>query len=265
MSTELTAKDSLKILSTVDYLNSLDETQASIWILKYNDKITGASRDALLKELDKGVHKGIFNKPIETPADTTKLANTISASAGVMSSYAPTDRYKQAKVEFNSAVSNMNKIALNLQVIQDDYDTTNKLYLDSEERMNILVEDEYKDYPPAFLTLGLGKRHAFGEAANKNPELYKELKDYKQEMVKLDAQLGFKEHGGVGYSHVYERQNINTPAEKQYPFMQYKQAKGLLHKTLKALNIFEGDSSKTVLPEEFLEGQGYQTLTLEEE
>ena len=34
---------------------------------------------------------------------------------------------------------------------------------------------------------------------------------------------------------------------------------------VKVLNIFEGDSAKTVLPEEFLSNTGYNTLTLEEE
>lgn len=265
MSTELTAKDSLKILSTVDYLNSLDETQASIWMLKYNDKITGASRDALLKELDKGVHKGVFNKPIETPADTTKLASTINTSAGVMSSYAPVTRYKEAKSQFNSAVNQMNKIALNLQLAQDDYDAASKVFADDEQRMNILIEDEYKDYPPALLTLGLGKKQAFGEVASKNPELHERLLSNKKSMVYLDSQLGFKNHGNIGDENEVRQRSKFLPSNEKHLYLQYNDSKDHMFKALKELNIFEGDSSKTVLPEEFLNNTGYNTLTLEEE
>ena len=73
----LNAKDSLKILDTVSYLEGIDKTQASIWMLKFNDRITGDSREALLKELDKGIHKGVFNQVIATDTDTTDLSNTV--------------------------------------------------------------------------------------------------------------------------------------------------------------------------------------------
>ena len=218
----------------------------------------------MLKELDKGVHKGVFNKPIETPADTTKLASTINTSAGVMSSYAPTGRYKEAKLKFDNTVNEMNQVALGLQIIQDDYSSTKKSYLEDEERMRILVEDEYKDYPTGSYFIG-GPGYAFAKVADKNPELHQRLKLNKRKLISLDSKLGYKEHGMAGSATVYQKQNVDTPFEDQLPFNQYNIKERAMLKALKELNIFEGDSAKTVLPEEFLNNAGYNTLTLEEE
>ena len=267
-SIELTAKDSLKILSTVNLLNNLDETAASIFMLKYGEAINNSPqpvKEALFKELDKGPHKGVFNKPIDDPSEVFNIANTIGAPSGVMSSYAPPDRYEKAKLNFNNAINNMNKIALNLQIVQDDYDAASKSYLDSEERMNILVEDEYMNYPPALFTLGLGKKQAFSEVANKNPELYKKLSADKKNMIALDAQLGFPKHGSMGEESKARQRAKGLPVDQKPMYLQYYDAKSKILESLKTLNIFEGDSAKTVLPEEFLSNTGYNTLTLEEE
>ena len=129
--------------------------------------------------------------------------------------------------------------------------------------MNILVEDEYKDYPPALFTLGFGKKQAFGEVAINNPDLYSSLKAKKAKMISIDAQLGFKKHGDIGQDSKH-RQEAKLGKEK-LPYLEYLEQKKILQSSLKTLNIFEGDSSKTTLPEAFLMGQEYQTLTLEEE
>jgi len=261
----LTAQDSLNIMDAVDLLNEMDATGASIWGMQHLEKIPEHRRDLLLKELSKGKHKNLFNKPIETAQDTTNLSNAIVSKGGTMSTYAPSDKYQEAKLKFNNAVSEMNKVALGLQVVKDDYDAESKLYAGNEERMNILVEDEYKDYPPALFTLGFGKKHAFGEVVNKNPELYKNLKDSKATMKSLDAKLGYLNHGMPGQSNDVRNTYRNAPREEKPLYLQYGEAKGDIFKALKELNIFEGNSSKTVLPEEFLNNTGYNTLTLEEE
>ena len=114
----LNAKDSLKILDTVSYLEGVDKTQASIWMLKYNDRINGDAREALFKELDKGVHKGVFNQVIAAETDTTDLSNTVKSPVGTMNTYAPVDRYKEAKAAFDNDLSNLNRYALGLQLKQ---------------------------------------------------------------------------------------------------------------------------------------------------
>ena len=82
-------------------------------------------------------------------------------------------------------------------------------------------------------------------------------------MISLDAQMGFKKHGDIGQDSKH-RQETKYGGEK-LPYLEYLEQKKVLQSSLKTLNIFEGDSSKTILPEEFLMGQDYQTLTLEEE
>ena len=263
---KLTAKDSLNIIEAVDYLNNAGPMQADAWWKSWSSQLDSTKRDAILKELSKGPHKGMFNKPIETEQDSVpSLVNNIKSKQGIMSTYAPADRYKEAKMNFDNSVTNMNLIALQLQVAQDEYDSLASAFTEEEKSMQILVEDKYKDYPPALLTLGLGRKDAFSRVALENPELHKSLKEKKQQMIELDSQLGFKMHGDIGAGNKFEKRALGMPSEEKNLFVQYKEAKQNMFKMLKTLNIFEGDSAKTILPQEFLESSGYNTLSLEEE
>ena len=267
---ELTAEDSLKILTTVNYLNSLDETKASIWMLQYGNKINNSPepiKEALFKELDKGVHKGLFNKPIETPVDTSKIANSINTKQGVMSTYAPVDKYKEVRVDFDNSVNKMNSVALQLQLAQDEYDSLASAFAEEEKSMQILIEDKYKDYTPALFTLGLGRKDAFNKVSQENPELSMSLHDKKRNMIKLDEQLGFKKHGEWGARNEAEvtYRHFDIDDSKKPLFIKWREAKADMMRHLDRLNIFEGDSAKTVLPDEWLIDQSYPTLTLEEE
>lgn len=287
----LTAQDSLNIMDAVDLLNEMDATGASIWGMQHLEKIPEHRRDLLLKELSKGKHKNLFNKPIETAQDTTNFANAIVSKGGTMSTYANPATYKKYKAEFMNAVNDYNQSSLEMQIMQSDLNDAMKNYNEAETRMNLIIEDEMIANDPIGPN-SVSKPFVLKGMLKKYPELAQELQENKNIMIRLDAELGFKQPFSDRYAKSSYEKNIsrismdedfnmrprstqstrvqmNVPQDfsvKEYTKLNLKRNK--LMQSLSSLNIFEGDQSKTVLPEEWIKSINageYTTLTLEEE
>jgi len=280
---EITAQDSLDIAQLTSMLNDLSAKDSKTWMSNNIDMISKnpAFQENFLIELNKtDAYKGKVNIDALNTLSKFSEDDTVTTSFGSKGLIShlvseSSDVYTRVNDTFNKALDSMNKQAIEMAILDEQFKTVKKRFDDNENRINMRYTEIMQKDSPSMSDIIPGvssykQEMAYKEAINENPKMKKSMQVDKKFLRDADAQLGFKylaDRNGAAYSAISNSDQINDKIKQKhglkkgdlFAFEKYKILKNRVEVALKSLNVYESDSTKTILPEEFFETYPYSS------
>ena len=251
----LTQQDSLLVLALVSDAKKMSAKEFEKILIEFGPSTKPHILDAVNKELSQ-VDK--FKSSFQNYNPDVNPETTDIIPDGAKHEYTSDEEYKGAKDNFNMALTAYNMKAMEMTSLKDDYARLEKEYFEKEDAIayhaNVMGA-----------TTGKRNRNLMLAMKEKYPDLFNEVKVLKKEIKSVRNHLGGitgakkegerfipfnkkDQHDAEMASRLAHEWGERKP-EYQLGIFEFKSVKEDLDKTLKILNAYEGDSTKTMIPD----------------
>ena len=268
---ELTEKESMLVLDIVADAKTLTNEELLSRLKTFGANAEPHLLTAINNELSKvPKFKSIYEKWNKLEDDDTTLI-TVQAPSGQKNKFANSEEYKIAKDNFNIALSEYNMVAMEMQTLQDDYDSLKTRWFENEDLINyhasVLKAESNIKSDRRFFQRSKSDKEIKSMLMDKYPDLFEEMKDLKGQLKEVRLDLGgvTRDLGDDSARQIpYNRKDAReaemhmritnyhggtlNKEEFMSPIIKFRKARKKLGDMLNLLNVYEEDGFKTNIP-----------------